>query len=311
MRILIVNSCNSAKDSFDYVFVNDQADALKNLGYIVDFFGIKGSGILGYLSNRKKLLDKISEFHPDIIHAHYGLSGLLANLQRRVPVITTYIGSDINNNNIFFISQIVMVLSAQNIFVSKKIKNKSLLKSNQTLLPYGIDLNLFIPTEKIIARNILGLDIDKNLILFAGSFDNPVKNSVLAKTAITAIPNVELLRMGGGYTREQVALLFNAVDVALMTSFSEGSPQFIKEAMACNCPIVSVPVGDVFEMIDSLNGCYISTYNPSDVTDKIIEALKFKTRTNGRNRIISLGLDNENVARKLSDIYIEVKKHIH
>jgi glycosyltransferase involved in cell wall biosynthesis len=95
----------------------------------------------------------------------------------------------------------------------------------------------------------------------------------------------------------------NAADVALMTSFSEGSPQFIKEAMACNLPIVSVPVGDVSEIMNHIDGCYICTYQKEDVAEKLKMALDFGKRTNGRHRILELGLDSETVAKKIIEVY--------
>ena len=77
----------------------------------------------------------------------------------------------------------------------------------------------------------------------------------------------------------------------ILTSFSEGSPQIIKESMACNCPIVSTDVGDVRDVIGETEGCYICSYDPKDVADKIKLALTYseeKGRTNGRKRIIEL-----------------------
>jgi teichuronic acid biosynthesis glycosyltransferase TuaC len=109
-----------------------------------------------------------------------------------------------------------------------------------------------------------------------------------------------------GYSREEVALLLNAVDVVLMTSFTEGSPQIIKEAMACNCPVVSVPVGDVADVITGIPGCFISTYQPADVASKLQQALAFGNLTEGRARILELGLDAETVAHKILGVYKEI-----
>lgn len=87
MKVLIVASYNYGKYS---PFVSEQAESVKGLNIQIDYFPVKGKGVFGYLKNRKGLLFKIEEYHPDIIHAHYGLSGLLANLQREVPVVTTF-----------------------------------------------------------------------------------------------------------------------------------------------------------------------------------------------------------------------------
>jgi len=303
MKILIVCRIHSGQIS---PFVLEQVNSLKLAGVEVDYFLVDKKGLVGYLKKRKDLLKKIKIYQPDIIHAHYGLSGLLANLQRRVPVVTTYLGSDINYPKILIFSKIAMLLSAHNIFVSERNRKKSGFKHKQSLIPFGVVTNLFSLIDKNKARKKLNLDLDKTLILFAGSFQNLVKNPKLAKAAVDMIPNIELLKIGGGFTREQIALFMNAVDVALMTSFTEGSPQFIKEAMACNCPIVSVPVGDVPEMIANMEGCYISTYDPSDVAEKLKLAIDFAKRTDGRKRIIELKLDTENIAKRIIEIYMNI-----
>lgn len=299
MKILIVCSRNSGKIA---PFIQEQGDALSQLGVEIAYFPIEGKGLCGYLKNRKRLLLKINEFMPDLIHAHYGLSGLLANLQRKIPVITTYHGSDINNTKILPLSRLNMILSVHNIFVSEKNRLKSNQTRNQSLIPCGVDINLFKSRDKAKARKIFDLNEDKKYILFAGAFANSVKNSALAKSAVSLINNVCLIELQG-YSREEVALLINAVDVVLLTSFTEGSPQIIKEAMACNCPIVSAPVGDIENVISGTAGCFISTYKPTDIADKLKQALEYGKRTEGRERILSLGLDREAVAKQILSVY--------
>jgi len=302
MKILIVCSSNSGSIA---PFILEQGDALTGIGVVVEYFTIRGKGIAGYLGNYKKLLAKINGFNPDIVHAHYGLSGLLANLQRKVPVVTTYHGSDINKAWIFRFSRLCMILSAHNIFVSSKNLTTSGLTRNQSLIPCGVDINLFSPVDKVLARKDMGLDNAFTYILFAGAFQNKVKNAALAQASVAGIPKVTLLELKD-YSREQVALLMNAVDVALMTSFTEGSPQFVKEAMACNCPVVSVPVGDVPEVLTGVEGCYISTYEPADVAEKIRLVLETGKRIEGRERIIYLKLDSDSVARRILEVYNSV-----
>jgi len=299
VKILIVCSRNSGKIA---PFIQEQGDALSQLGVEIAYFPIEGKGLCGYLKNRKRLLLKINEFMPDLIHAHYGLSGLLANLQRKIPVITTYHGSDINNTKILPLSRLNMILSVHNIFVSEKNRLKSNQTRNQSLIPCGVDINLFKSRDKAKARKIFDLNEDKKYILFAGAFANSVKNSALAKSAVSLINNVCLIELQG-YSREEVALLINAVDVVLLTSFTEGSPQIIKEAMACNCPIVSAPVGDIENVISGTAGCFISTYEPTNIANKLKQALEYEKRTDGRERILALGLDRETVARQILSVY--------
>lgn len=302
MKVLIVCSRNSGKIA---PYIQEQGKALANSGITVDFFAIKGKGFLGYLKNRKGLLDSIQRYMPDIIHAHYGLSGLLANTQLKVPVITTYHGSDINVRTIYLLSRLNMILSAHNIFVSEKNRQKSDLARNQSLIPCGVDINLFQQINKVEARQQLSLNADKKYILFAGAFSNSVKNPNLAKSAVSFFQDTELIELNG-YSRHEVALLLNAVDMLLLTSFSEGSPQIIKEAMACNCPIVSVPVGDVEDVISGIAGCYISSYQLPDIVTKIKQAFALGERTKGRNRIIEMGLDIDSITQKIQNVYNKI-----
>ena len=307
MKVLVVCSKNSGRVA---PFIVEQAESLERMGIKIDYFTIEGKGLKGYLKNRKHLMDKINSFQPQLIHAHYGLSGLLANTQRNILVVTTYHGSDINSPKVYPFSRLCMMLSAHNIFVSEKNQNKANLTPGPSplgegrcaLIPCGVDINLFVPMGKPEACKLLGLNAKEKYILFAGAFHNTVKNAVLAKSAMALLPDVHLIELKG-FTRQQVAVLMNAVNAVLMTSFTEGSPQFIKEAMACNCPIVSVPVGDVPDAIKDIDGCFISTYKPNDVAEKLKQALEFEKRTEGRNRIIERGLDAETVAKRIMEVY--------
>lgn len=305
MNILIVANCNKGHFA---PFVVEQVKAIQAYNINVVYFEVIGKGIGGYLKNIRELKAKIQEFKPDVIHAHYGLSGLLANLQREVPVVTTYHGSDINIPKIRRLSKIAIRLSKFNIFVSEKTKNLVNSKVNSELIPCGIDLNLYDSLERSIVRKKYNFAENEQLVLFAGAFDNQVKNSKLAKDAVSLLPNVKLIELKG-YTRQQVIELIYAVDIFLMTSFSEGSPQVIKEAMACNRPIVSTNVGDVEWVMGDTNGCYICFYDPQDCADKIKQALEFSennSQTNGCKRIEDLGLDNKIVAKKIIEIYKNV-----
>lgn len=304
MRVLIVCSQNSGKIA---PFIIDQVDALIKSGIECEFYTVKSKGVTGYLKSLKGLSQKINSFQPQLIHAHYGLSGLLANLQRRVPVVTTYHGSDINNSVVFPFSRLCMFLSVYNIFVSQKNLDKSKLKKKFSLIPCGVDITVFQPVDKIKSRQQLNLDSSEKLVLFAGAFDNPVKNSKLALEAVGMMNNVKLIELKG-YSRQQVALLINAVDVCLLTSHSEGSPQFIKEAMACNCPVVSVDVGDVKEVAESVDGCFICSKSIEDVSKQLGMAFKFNGKTTGRNKILSSGLDQHSTISKLKMVYQQLLK---
>lgn len=289
-------------------FITEQAEALRLAGCEVQMFKVEGHGVRGYLSNLRNLIAIIRQFRPDVLHAHYGLCGLLCTLQHKVPVVVTYHGSDINDPNIRLLSRIAMARAKHNIFVSQRIKDKALphntlLLSNSNVIPCGINLDDFPVIDRADARRKIGLDLERHYVLFAGAFNNPVKNAPLAKEICDTVGNVELLELKG-YSRDEVALLMNAVDCLLMTSLSEGSPQVVKEAMACGCPIVSVDVGDVAWLTEGVEGCHVSSSRDATDMAKTLQAtLDHHIRTSGRQRIATLELDNTSIAKRLISIY--------
>ena len=298
MKILIVASHNKG---YFAPFIEEQAAALKRSGYEIEFFGVTGKGIKGYIAALSKLRKYIRSFKPDIVHAHYGLSGLLANLQRKVPVVTTYHGSDINEKSVLPFSRVAMRLSRFNIFVSQRTLEIAKPKKNYVLLPCGVDLNELQLTTKSEARKRLGLAEDRKYVLFAGAFDNPVKNYPLAKDAMSKLPEAKLIELKG-YSRDEVTLLMCAADAILMTSHTEGSPQVIKESMACGCPVVSVDVGDVKELCGGIPGCFVCERSAKALSDGLSAAFGYE-RTEGRKRIIERGLSNDLTTTKIMSIY--------
>lgn len=302
MNVLVVCSYNNHQIS---PIIAEPVELMIRSGISIRYFLIQGKGIRGYIKNRVLLKKEIMEYNPDIVHAHYGFSGLLANLQRKVPVITTFHGSDINliTNRPF--SVLTSLLSKSSIFISQKLSRKLIIKGRSAIIPSGVDLDLFFPVDKVESRKQLGLPIHEKLVLFAGSFDNRIKNYPLAKAATDSLNNVRLIEMKG-YKRKEVALLMNACDVALLTSIHEGSPQFIKEALACNRPIVSTDVGDVRILMENVEGCFIAKPDSVDIAGKISQAMHFENAPNGRQRIIDLGLELNTIAAKIIDVYHSV-----
>lgn len=327
MKLLVIAS---DKGGHFVPFIEEQITALHARGVQIVRYGVTGKGITGYLRELPALRRLIRAERPDIIHAHYGLCGLLANLQRMVPVVTTYHGSDINVPRILRISKIAMRLSAHNIFVSARSASLAMgngqwtmesnsqspiansLKKRSTLLPCGVNLTDDQLLSRSEARKALGIANDAQIVLFAGAFDNAVKDAPLAQAAVAALPASTLytlhltpiLQELRGFSRAEVNCWMCAANALLMTSKSEGSPQVIKEAMACGCPIVSVDVGDVAERTSGVEGCYVvRTREPKDIAEALQKAIAFEGKTNGREKIMEMGLSNEQVAKRLMAIY--------
>ena len=300
MKVLIVANKNSGSFSS---FVIEQGSSIAYEGAEVEYFGVIGKGWTGYLSCRKKLIKKIEECKPDLIHAHYGLCGLLANLQRKVPVVTTFHGSDIQSSTMIrCLSRLAMYLSKYNIFVLKSMPDRvGYKKKNYSVVPCGVNLSVFKPMDMVEARKRLNWNTKDIYVLFAGRFDNPVKNPLWAKKCIALAGNCKLIELKG-YKRIEVNLLMNACNLLLVTSISEASPQVVKEAMACNHPIVSTDVGDVRSVFGETKGCYITSRNEVDCVEQIRKAIRFSmkySQTDGRGRVIDLGLDIHEIAQKI------------
>lgn len=309
MKILVV--CRWHGDHAA-AFIMEQVDALRSLGHDVQYVTAKKGGIGGYVELYRNLRKAVREIQPDIVHAHYGICGLIANLQRQVPVVVTYPGSDINDKRIRPISVIAMRLSKYNLFMSKRqiAKVQRYAKPEKTeIVRYGILSDLFVEQDKAKARKAMGLDADKKYVLFSSKFTRLGKDPQLAMDAIARLNDwndgndVILLELTGGYTKEEMVSLMNAVDAAIVTSKSEGSPQFTKEVMACGCPIVSVDVGDVAEQVEGLDGCCIAkTREPEELAELLKKAIAFG-KTKGHQHIKDMRLDNVQVAERLIEIY--------
>ena len=288
MRVLVVYSGNHKQVA---PFIVEQADALREAGCEVQLFSVEGHGMRGYLRCLPMLKKAIAEYQPDIVHAHYGLCGLLCTLQHKVPVVVTYHGSDINNRKVRMLSLLTMRRAAHNIFVSKKLLQKvqptflfPLSPFHFSVLPCGVGTQVFHPMPREVAMKALSAHATHaikqssnqaiKLVLFAGAFDNEVKNPQLAKEACALVQDVTLLELKG-YSRMEVAALMNIADMLLMTSHSEGSPQVIKEALACGLPVVSVDVGDVAETTSGVVNCRIvKDRSPQKLANAIESVIK-------------------------------------
>lgn len=309
MKILIVCSYKPQLPEGCVPFIREQVAALRAQGCECAYYYIKGKGIVGYLREVPKLRRAIREQMPDVVHGHFGLSCLVANMAtRRVPVVSAYHGSDINLSKVRSFSKTAMWLSAWNIFVSKR--NMALAGAIEgkkcSLIPCGISLSDDQLQSRTEARKALGWKADEKKVLFTSAFDNSVKDPELAKAAVSLLEGVELIELKG-YSRGEVNRLMCAANSLLMTSKTEGSPQVIKEAMACGCPIVSVDVGDVAERTEGVEECYVvPSREPKDIAEALKKAIAFEGKTNGREHILSAGLTNEQVAKRIIEIYEDI-----
>ena len=423
MNILFISSGNSGGGISP--LVRSQGESLKKAGLNVDYFTITGGGLKGYLKAIPKLRKVLKHTEYDLLHAHYGLSGLTAFFGKRgLPLVVSYMGDDlmgskkqdgsvklfsrllvcINRFMARFFYDAVIVKSEEmkeRLGLSSGINDKNTvnledrqsppleggdlgvvenesqsngieidfkngskiineeknsphfqggvekgtfskrekgsrkrerltttpnpslrrrgafharlkIKPKIYVIPNGVNLDRFFPIEKDVARRELGVSKDEILVLFVSDPARPEKNYPLAERAVQLQGNEKVqLQAVYGEPQEKINLWMNAADLLVLTSFHEGSPNVVKEAMACNCPVVSTDVGDVKEVFGKTEGYFISGYEPEEFANQILKAIHYNRkhgRTNGRERILELGLDEGRIAKRILAVYKQVLK---
>ena len=187
----------------------------------------------------------------------------------------------------------------------KSERTRSQLDRNLPVIPNGVDLDRFTIIEQEKAREMVGFEKDKKYVIFVSDPSRPEKQFGLAKAAVELLHD-ETVQLVPVYNKphQDVVAYMCAADVLIMTSASEGSPNVIKEAMACNCPIVVTDVGDVRWVLKDVDGTSISdSFTPKEIAGLLHKTLDYGERTKGREKIISLGLTSPLVAQSIVRIY--------
>jgi glycosyltransferase involved in cell wall biosynthesis len=310
VKILFVSSGNNLFGISPIIL--NQGKSLEKWDINIEYFTIIGRGFSGYFQNIFKLRNVLTKNKFDLVHAHYSLSAVVASLSfPGIPVIASLMGSDtkmgffwkflIKVNSLFFWDRVIVK--------SERMKIDLRLKE-ALIIPNGVNLSKFRPIDKKEAKSKLNLKNDKKYILFLSDPARYEKNFKLAEDSVKRINNcsIVLLPVFNKPFKDIANYLF-ASELVICTSLWEGSPNVIKEAMACDIPIVSTDVGDVKWVLGKTNGCYIAGFDSQDFSEKIKCALNFsseKGRTTGRQRILYLGLDSETTTKKIVDLYQKI-----
>ncbi len=321
MKVLFV--CSGNVKGFEIVpFIKDQGESLKRLGVDLDYFPIVGKGLPGYIRAGFRLRKYLKDHPVDLIHAHFILSGCAAVLgSRSIPVVLSLMGSDaygeyVGERKVLFFSRYLTLLTwliqpFVDAIISKSgnIERYVYLRQKSFIIPNGIDTDKFKP-DLTNRREALGFDLAKKQILFLGSKSNVRKNLALAQHAIALMQRNDIQFINPYPVDHQVIPHYlNATNVLAVCSYMEGSPNVVKEAMACNCPIVATDVGDVAWVLGDTEGCYVSSFDVKEFAKNIERALEFsktKGRTNGMQRIQELKLDSKSVAERVLTVYEKV-----
>jgi teichuronic acid biosynthesis glycosyltransferase TuaC len=326
LRILAVtNMYPMARHPALGTFVEQQVKGLRRIGLVVDVMFVNRweRGIRSYLTMGTELRNHVKQFLPDVIHVMYG--GVLAEETTRVcktvPIVVSLCGSDLLGE--LLSGPIRRIISECGVFASHiaarrasgvVVKSPNLEealpatvdRSKVRIIPNGIDLERFKPLEQPACRKQLGWASNRFHILFSTNGD-PCKRPGLAQAAIDIANKSGLgaeMHQLQGVPHEDVPIWLNASDAVLLTSLHEGSPNIIKEALACDVPVVSVDVGDVAEMIRGIKGCYIALPDPHDLGAKLHLVELNTGKIAGRKKAEQLSL--EQTALNLRTFYLEV-----
>ncbi len=159
-----------------------------------------------------------------------------------------------------------------------------------------------MPLEE--ARERLNFSQDKRLILFAADPCNPVKRYTLAKEAVEKLKedfSVELIA-ARAVPHSLMPIYMSACDALLLTSLHEGSPNVVKEALACNLPVVSVDVGDVRDRLHEIEGCVVcANDSPETIAQGLAQVFIRQQRVSGREAVRHL--DEKLLVEKLISVY--------
>jgi glycosyltransferase involved in cell wall biosynthesis len=299
-----------------------QIQSIQDLGIeteIVDMQGIPKIKYLQVLPRIRRLAKQV-----DVIHAHFGYCGWLARLvslfiRSKRPIVMSFMGDDLlgtpynANGDLESFSRLAVRC---NKFMSRGY-NKIIVKSREMadvlapthceIIPNGVDIHAFHPIERKTACEALEIPSDGFNVLFPGNPKNPRKGYDSAIAAISIAEKtlgkpIRVLALTG-VAADLVPLYMNACHAMLMTSFVEGSPNVVKEAMATDLPVIGVPVGDVHQLLDGVANCSRCSRDPIEIGNSLAKTLLTNERSNGRSAILARGLDLESVSHRIAKVY--------
>lgn len=322
MKVLFVCSGNNKNFQIS-PFIKAQGDSIINQKVDVRYFSIMKKGLWGYMQETVRLRKYLRENRFDIIHAHYSLSAWCAVLAfSGTPIVLSLMGDDANGKykssgkrtyasyllilSSFLIQFFVRRIICKSVYMQRIVLNKN----KSVIIPNGVNLQEVQCCDKRQQRQLLGLKEDAIYILFLGNTKDINKNFQLIDQAFDLIKSENTcLLTPYPIKHDKVIQYMSAADVVAVVSFMEGSPNVVKEAMACNTSIVATNVGDIKWLFGEEKGYYITDFTVEGCANKLKEAINYSVsqgKTNGRQRIVDLGLDSVSVAERIISLYKEL-----
>jgi glycosyltransferase involved in cell wall biosynthesis len=236
-----------------------------------------------------------------------------------LPLVITYRGSDLNPPPASYgwpakvrarcgllLSQVAALRAQRIVCVSRQLRDRLWWRrSVVTILPSGVDAEVFCPESRALARRRLGWSDAERVVLFNAGHDARVKRLELAQADVVEarreVPVLRLEILDGRVRPAAVPVLMNAADCLLLTSAVEGSPTVVQEALACDLPIVSVAVGDVVERLHGVRGSTVVAPDAAGIGRALARMVEPPRRSNGRRKVPEFGA--RRIALELREIY--------
>ena len=318
LRVLAVIPGDGQGSSF--IFARRQVESLLRLGVNVRVFYLKSrTSPSGVLKELRRLRREIREFGPHLLHAHYGtVTSFLSGYGTDIPLVITFRGSDVNGHPAlgflrgyigFVLSQLSTLRAKRVVCVSQRIRDRLWWRRNRTvILPTGVNLSLFRPCPRDAARAQLGWKTADHVVLFSSGSEPHAKGIELARATVgiaeSAVGAVRLAILDGTVVPDEVPVYLNASDCLVLASCREGSPNIVKEALACNLPVVAVDVGDVAERLRDVYPSQVTERNAAALGRAVADILRLGLRSNGRSKVAAYS--EEMVANQILSTYLDV-----
>lgn len=292
-------------------FFRDQIDALERRGISCTTVEVPAAdGTLRSLDAYRRCYQRLlkeSLGSYDVVHANYGLVGPLALAQPRRPVVLTLWGSELmgDSDRLETVTRFAADHSDAVVVPSAPISRA--VNGEHEIVPFPVDTDTFRPIPQAAARDAIGWETDDRIVLFPYHPDRTVKNYPRAKRVVEAaerlVDAAVDLRWIWGVPHDEVPLYLNASDAVLITSNRESGPMTVKEAAACNVPVVSTPVGFAPAELDDVEHSHVAV-TEEGLVEALTAVLQAGERSDGRTRIRAP--DRDRVGALLEGVYTDV-----